>query len=87
MPGPIVILWDHDRGGNVEHLAEHGVTPEEAEEVIGAYFDDREPSYSTPQYWVVSGFTALGRFLLVVFEYLADEEIVIPVTAFEPEDI
>jgi len=34
----------------------------------------------------VRGFTAEGRFLLVVFEYLAEEGIVIPVTAFEPEE-
>jgi hypothetical protein len=35
----------------------------------------------------VRGFTPGGRFLLVVFEYLADEDIVIPVTAFVPEEI
>jgi len=87
MPGPLGIFWDYGRGGNVEHLADHGVTPEEAEQVIGMYFEDREPSYSTPEYWVVSGFTDGGRFLLVVFEYLTDEDIVIPVTAFEPEDM
>ena len=46
-----------------------------------------EPSPSTPEYWIVRGFTAGDRFLVVVFEYLADDDIVIPVTAFEPEDI
>jgi hypothetical protein len=55
--------------------------------VIGRYFDDRKPSHSTPEYWVVRGFTAGGRFLLVVVEYLAGEDIVIPAAAFEPEDI
>jgi hypothetical protein len=46
-----------------------------------------EPSRSTPEYWIVGGFTAGSRFLLVVLEFLAGEDIVIPVTAFEPEDI
>ena len=86
MPGPLVIFWDHGQGGNVEHLAQHEVSPEEAEQVLGRYFEDREPSHSTPEYWVVSGFTDKGRFLLVVFEYLTDRDVVIPVTAFEPRD-
>jgi hypothetical protein len=25
-------LWDYAPGGNVEHIAEHGVTPEQVEE-------------------------------------------------------
>jgi hypothetical protein len=28
------VIWDDEPGGNVEHLAEHEVTPEEADEVI-----------------------------------------------------
>ena len=34
MVEPLAIFWDHGEGGNVEHLAEHGVTPDEAEQVI-----------------------------------------------------
>ena len=86
MPEPLAIFWDEHAGGNVEHLKEHGVRPEEAEQVIARYFDQRESSRSTPRYYVVRGFTERGRFLLVVFEYLAEESIVIPVTAFEPEE-
>jgi hypothetical protein len=26
-----LFLWDDSRGGNVEHIAEHGLTPEEVE--------------------------------------------------------
>jgi len=64
MARPLAIFWDHGEGGNAEHLAEHGVTPDEAEQAIGKYFDDRESSHSTPEYWVVRGFTSRGRFLL-----------------------
>lgn len=28
------VIWDVEPGGNVEHLAEHDVTPEEAEGVV-----------------------------------------------------
>jgi hypothetical protein len=28
------IIWDEEPGGNVEHVAEHGLTPEDVEEVI-----------------------------------------------------
>ena len=28
------IVWNYEPGGNVEHIAEHGVTPEEVESVI-----------------------------------------------------
>ncbi len=86
MPEPLCVIWDHEAGGNVEHLAEQGVAPEEAEDAICVYFDQRKPSRTMPRYWVVRGFTTVGRFLVVVFEYLADDDMVIPVTAYEPED-
>ena len=28
------IIWDDESGGNVEHIAEHDLTPEDVEEVI-----------------------------------------------------
>ena len=85
MPQPFAVFWDFEEGGNAEHLLEHGVSADEAEQIIDRYFDQREPSRSTPEYFVVRGFTEAGRFLLVVFEYLDDEDVVIPVTAYEPE--
>ena len=36
MPDFLTILWDDEPGGNVEHLAEHGVTPEEAEQAANS---------------------------------------------------
>jgi len=83
---PIHIVWYEGPGGNVEHLADHDVLPDEAESALTKYFDDREPSRSRPDRWVVQGYTPSGRFLVVVFDYLTDEEIVIPITAFELEN-
>jgi len=66
----------------MEHLAEHGVTPEEFEEVV-----------SNPNYEVESrstgnppafGYTAEGRCLCCVFKRL-DEDAIEPVTAYEVE--
>lgn len=42
-------VWDldDDPDGNIQHIAEHGVTPEEAEEVLQARFDDAVASRSS----------------------------------------
>lgn len=63
----VQIIWGDGPGGNVEHMAEHGVTPEEAEAVIRARFDSRDPSGTNPIYWVVDGFTPAKRALRIVF--------------------
>jgi hypothetical protein len=28
------IVWDDSEGGNVEHIADHGLTPDEVEDVL-----------------------------------------------------
>ncbi len=65
---------------NIEHLAEHGVAPEEFEEVvIAAKWIETSDSGSD----MVRGVTSTGRFLICIFDQL-DEVSVIPVTAYEP---
>lgn len=78
------IVWDDSVGGNIEHLAEHGVTLEEFEQVLAAGFADRVISRSHPDHWLVQGFTDRGRFLFIVFEYFEAEHLINPVTAYEP---
>lgn len=85
MPEFFAFIWDDGEGGNIAHLAEHGVNPDEAEQVITACFADRERSRSQPEYWLVQGPTRAGRFLIVVFEYDSFGHVVNPVTAYEPE--
>lgn len=84
MPEPIQIIWSDEPDGNVAHLAEHGVTVDEADGIIRRYFGDRQPSRSRPDRWVLQGYTAAGRYLVVVLDYLEDLDTVIPITAFEP---
>ena len=76
------IIWDldDDPRGNVWHCAEHGVSPEEVEDVFRQVTDeDRSRSTDRP---VVFGDTRSGRHLMVVFERV-DDHTVYPVTAYE----
>jgi uncharacterized DUF497 family protein len=85
MSRPISILWSDDPEENVvEHVRDHGIEPDEADEVITAYFDQREPSRAGTGRWVVQGYTTKGRYLIVVFDHYVDADLVVPVTAYEP---
>jgi len=79
------VIWDleDDPEGNVQHLADHGITVEEAEEVL------RDPRSRTgrsrrtgrPQ---VFGSTSTGKFITVIWgEVLDDPRTIYPVTAYE----
>jgi hypothetical protein len=66
---------------NLEHLAEHGVTREEFEEVVSTA---RRIEQSHTGADLVRGETSAGRFLVCVFVRV-DDLTVLPVTAYEPE--
>jgi uncharacterized protein len=72
--------WD---AANVRHLAEHEVTPEEAEEtVLGDPMEFDFEVLNGEERWSYVGETADSRILRVVFTMRADKIRVI--TAFEP---
>jgi uncharacterized DUF497 family protein len=77
------IIWDYEPGGNIAHLAEHGVTPDEAEEVL-MHPAKVEHSRSSGR-WIAFGRTTAGRDLAVVYEQI-DDMTILPVTAFDLED-
>jgi len=66
-----------------EHLAEHGVTPDEFEDVVC------DPDYVTRSRssgkMLAFGETSSGKYLACVYEQL-DESTVLPVTGYEPEE-
>lgn len=65
---------------NIRHLAEHGVSPAEIEEVVkAARFVEISQSGSD----MVRGKTASGRWLICIFDRI-DDVSVLPITAFEP---
>lgn len=63
------IIWDleDDPDGNVHHLLEHGVTIEEAEDVLLDRESSRAPSRSSGLP-TAFGWTSMGRHLAVVYE-------------------
>jgi len=77
------IVWNDEPGGNVEHIAQHGLTPDDVEEVLFGPVDrDVSRSSGLP---IVFGFTPDGRYILVVYEQL-DDVTIYPVTAYEVEE-
>jgi uncharacterized DUF497 family protein len=66
-----------------EHLMEHGVTPDEYEEVVCGP-DEVDPSHSSDRL-VAYGETSTGKYLACIYELL-DETTILPITAYEVED-
>ena len=65
------------------HLAQHGVTPEEFEEVVGN--PDWVQSSRTTGRPIAFGETTTGKYLACVYELL-DEVTVLPITAYQPDE-
>jgi hypothetical protein len=64
-------IWPEDR---VDHIARHGVTPEEVEEVcFGKAFVQRAKSQGSNPVYYVLGQTVAGRYLFCVVIQFPDE--------------
>ena len=74
------VIWNPDPGGNVEHVRDHDVTLEEVEFVL-EHPDSIDESDSSGQPCIF-GYTEYGRYILVVYERLAND-LIYPVTAFD----
>lgn len=73
-------IWNDEPGGNVAHIADHGITPEEVEYVICNPVETQiSRSSGRP---IATGYTAAGRLIIVVYEEI-DDCTIYPVTAFE----
>ena len=88
MVRPEFIDWDDedDPAGNVRHIADHDVSPDEVEEILDdpRSRDGTSRSSGLPTRY---GWTSAGRFIVVVYSILKDDPLIIrPVTAFEPDD-
>ena len=83
-----VIIWDleDDLRGNVQHIAEHGVTIDEVEDVLLDAYSRQTTSRSSGER-IMFGQTCEGRSLAVVFEHVDDNPLTVrPITAYEVED-
>ena len=75
-------FWDdeEDPDGNVEHIAEHDLTVEDVEHVLKNPTDEgTSKSSELPAAW---GFTPDGRFIIVVYEEVAEYTVRV-LTAYE----
>lgn len=77
------LIWEWDEeDGNVAHIAEHGVSPEDVAEVLENPI--RHENSRTSGRAIVFGYTSDGRRIAVVYEQL-DDTTLYPVTAYEVE--
>jgi len=77
------IVWNEEPGGNIEHIAEHDLTPEDVEEALLNPLDhDVSRATGLP---IVFGLTPAGRYILVVYEQI-DDMTIYPVTAYDVEE-
>ena len=79
------IIWDdpQDLTGNVSHVAEHDISPDEVEDVLLDPDASTEVSRSSPERSITFGETATGRYLAVVWQTECDDPLMIyPITAY-----
>lgn len=79
----VEVIWVDGPDGNVEHLAEHGISPEEAQDVLANSISTSQSRGSGRP--IAFGYTRHGRKLAVVYERI-DKITVYPITAFDVED-
>ena len=75
-----LFLWDDE---SVAHLAQHGVTQDEFEEVV-CNPDSVEASRTSGRP-IAFGYSSSGKYLACVYEF-ADSVTILPVTAYEVDD-
>lgn len=80
-----MVAWDmeDDPQGNVQHIAEHGITMDEVEEVLLNEANPVGESRSSGRP-ITTGETSTGKHIAVIWEQALDNPLVIrPVTAYE----
>jgi hypothetical protein len=83
---PVVdTIWDlpDDPQGNVQHIAEHGLTPIDVEYVLN--HPKRRQKSRSSELPMVFGHTPSGEYIAVVYEQI-DESTIYPVTAYAVEE-
>ena len=79
------VIWDlpDDILGNIAHIAQHGLTPDEVEDVLFDPDSDTTTSRSSGEN-ITFGYTAAGRYIAVDWEHVMDDPLTMrPITAYE----
>ncbi|MBA4189935.1 MAG: hypothetical protein C0467_18275 [Planctomycetaceae bacterium] len=77
------IIWDDEPGGNVEHIALNGLTPDEVDSVL---LDPDIPTVASRSTGrpCKFGWTDSGKHIIVVWDEESDNpRVIYPVTAYE----
>jgi hypothetical protein len=80
----IEFIWDldDDPEGNVQHLLEHDVTKDEAEEALR--HPDAQTTSDSSGRPLTFGYTTTGRYLAVIWEHVLDDPLTVyPITAYD----
>jgi uncharacterized DUF497 family protein len=80
------IIWDldDDPDGNVQHIAEHGLSVDEVEDVL--YAAEEVIASQTSGRPITFGETSTGRYIAVVFEVIDENPLTVyPITAYETQ--
>ncbi len=80
------VVWDldDDPDGNVQHIAEHGLSIEEVEDVL--YSAEEVMASNSSGRPITFGEPSTGKDIAVVFEVIDEEPLAVyPVTAYETE--
>jgi hypothetical protein len=83
----IVVLWDlaEEPQGNIQHIAEHGITQDEYEEVLDQHHNEAQVSRSSGES-IAFGWTSTGKHIAIVWEHVDDDPLTIrPITAYETD--
>lgn len=78
------IFWDldDDPDGNVQHIAEHGISIEEVEDVL--YAAEAVVASQSSGRPITFGETGTGRYIAVVFDVVDEDPLTVyPVTVYE----
>lgn len=79
----VTVIWDEEPGGNVDHVAENGLTPDEVDEVLLDETLSTAFSNSTGRPCKF-GSTSTGKYIIVVWGEVNEEpRMIYPVTAYE----
>jgi len=78
------IVWDleDDASGNVQHIAEHGITMDEVEDVL---LDDQNETIISRESGnpITFGWTSAGQYIAVPWESVCDDpRMIYPLTAY-----
>jgi len=77
------IVWNYDEGGNVDHIADNGLSVGEVEHVV--MNPDQHGKSRTTGRPMLFGYTPTGDYICVVYEEI-DDITIYPVTAYILED-